>query len=42
MKDQHLTAPPGSPVEADRYIIPSGATGVWAGKKQSDCGICRR
>ncbi|WP_339251545.1 DUF2793 domain-containing protein [Paenibacillus sp. FSL P2-0136] len=32
VKDQHLTAPPGSPVEADRYIIPSGATGVWAGK----------
>lgn len=32
VKDQNLTAPPGSPVEADRYIIPAGATGVWAGK----------
>jgi len=24
-------APPGSPVEGDRYIIASGATGAWAG-----------
>lgn len=26
------TAPPVSPVSGDRYIIPSGATGAWAGK----------
>lgn len=26
-----LAAPPGSPVEGDRYIIASGATGAWAG-----------
>lgn len=27
-----LTTPPGSPAESDAYIIPAGATGVWAGK----------
>ena len=32
VKDQNLAAPPASPVNGDRYIIPSGATGVWAGK----------
>ncbi|OME58239.1 hypothetical protein BSK59_08635 [Paenibacillus odorifer] len=32
VKDQHLLAPPASPAEADRYIIPASATGVWAGK----------
>ncbi|MBH5316695.1 DUF2793 domain-containing protein [Paenibacillus sp. GSMTC-2017] len=32
VKDQHLVAPPVSPVENDRYIIPTGATGAWAGK----------
>ncbi|WP_438435394.1 DUF2793 domain-containing protein [Gorillibacterium sp. sgz500922] len=32
VKDQNLTAPPASPVEGDRYIIPTGATGAWAGK----------
>ena len=26
-----LTASPGSPIEGDRYIIASGATGAWAG-----------
>jgi hypothetical protein len=26
-----LTAPPGSPTEGDRYIVASGATGLWAG-----------
>lgn len=26
------TAPPGTPTDGDRYIIPSGATGAWAGK----------
>ncbi|MGQ0594113.1 MAG: DUF2793 domain-containing protein [Gammaproteobacteria bacterium] len=29
-KDNDLTTPPGSPAEGDAYIIPSGATGVWA------------
>lgn len=27
-----LTVPPTSPEEGDRYIIPAGATGVWANK----------
>jgi hypothetical protein len=26
-----LAAPPGSPVDGDRYIVASGATGLWAG-----------
>lgn len=26
------TAPPGSPVDGDRYIIPAGASGDWAGR----------
>jgi flagellin-like hook-associated protein FlgL len=29
--DRHLTAPPPSPADSDRYIVASGATGVWAG-----------
>ncbi|NIP67909.1 MAG: DUF2793 domain-containing protein, partial [Planctomycetales bacterium] len=29
--DKDLTAPPGSPSNGDRYIIPTGATGAWAG-----------
>lgn len=29
--DQNLTAPPGSPQEGDRYIVPPGATGDWSG-----------
>ncbi|WP_313637868.1 DUF2793 domain-containing protein [Paenibacillus sp.] len=32
VKDQNLLAPPASPVEGDRYIIPAGAIGAWAGK----------
>ena len=32
VKDQNLATPPASPASGDRYIIPSGATGVWAGK----------
>lgn len=32
VKDRNLTAPPASPTDGDRYIIPSGATGAWAGK----------
>lgn len=30
--DKDLTTPPASPVQGDRYIIPSGATGVWANR----------
>ena len=30
--DRDLTAPPGSPADGDRYIVPTAATGVWAGK----------
>ncbi len=26
------TAPPGSPANGARYIIPAGATGAWAGR----------
>jgi hypothetical protein len=29
--DRGLTAPPGSPAEGARYIVASGATGLWAG-----------
>lgn len=32
VKDRDLTAPPASPANGDRYIIPPGATGAWAGK----------
>lgn len=32
VNNQNLTTPPVSPLNGDRYIIPSGATGVWAGK----------
>lgn len=32
VKDRNLTAPPGSPSQGDRYIVPVGATGAWAGK----------
>lgn len=32
VKDRDLTAPPSSPTEGDRYIIPAGATGAWSGK----------
>ena len=28
--DKDLTAPPGSPAKGDRYIIPTGGSGVWA------------
>ena len=30
--DRDLTAPPGSPVEGDRYLVATGATGAWAGQ----------
>jgi hypothetical protein len=29
--DRDLAAPPGSPTEGARYIVASGATGLWAG-----------
>ncbi|MFN4003776.1 MAG: DUF2793 domain-containing protein [Hylemonella sp.] len=32
VKDRDLTAPPASPANGDRYIIPAGATGAWSGK----------
>ncbi|MFI3903784.1 DUF2793 domain-containing protein [Ochrobactrum sp. S1502_03] len=30
-----ITAPPTTPAFGDSYVIPTGATGVWAGKSQS-------
>ena len=32
VKDRDLTTPPASPTDGDRYIVPAGATGAWAGK----------
>lgn len=32
VKDRDLTAPPGSPVEGDAYIVGAGASGAWAGE----------
>lgn len=32
VKDQNLLAPPASPAEGDRYIVPAAATGAWASK----------
>lgn len=32
VRDRGLTAPPSTPLEGDRHIIASGATGEWAGK----------
>ncbi len=29
--DRDLTAPPSLPIDGDRYIVASGATGLWAG-----------
>jgi hypothetical protein len=31
VKDRGLTAPPGSPAEGDRYIVPASPTGAWVG-----------
>jgi hypothetical protein len=31
----NLTAPPTSPADGDRYIVPAGATGAWAGADTS-------
>lgn len=30
--DRHLAAPPALPVEGDRYIVATAATGAWTGK----------
>jgi hypothetical protein len=30
--DRDLTAPPSSPAEGDRYLVASGASGVWTGQ----------
>lgn len=32
VSDRDLSAPPTSPVNGDRYLIPAGATGEWAGR----------
>ena len=32
VKDRDLTAPPGSPVHGDRYLVKATATGAWAGQ----------
>jgi len=32
VKDKDLAAPPGLPASGDRYVIPAGSTGAWAGK----------
>ena len=29
--DRDLTAPPSLPINGDRYVVASGATGLWAG-----------
>ncbi len=29
---RNLSAPPASPVQGDRYIVATGASGAWAGK----------
>lgn len=32
VKDRNLSAPPGSPVAGDTYIVGSAPSGAWAGK----------
>lgn len=32
VQDRNLTAPPGSPINGDRYIVNTGATGLWSGQ----------
>lgn len=34
VKSKTVTAPPGSPADGDRYIVPPSATGAWAGKEE--------
>lgn len=31
VKSRAITAPPASPASGDTYIVPTGATGAWAG-----------
>src|SRR6185503_17292140 len=31
VKDKDLSAPPGSPVDGDRYIVAGSPTGAWTG-----------
>ncbi|MDX2259252.1 MAG: DUF2793 domain-containing protein [Hyphomicrobiaceae bacterium] len=31
VEDRHLTAPPVTPADGERYIVAAGATGAWAG-----------
>jgi hypothetical protein len=31
VKDRHLSAPPGSPAEGDRYIVAGSPSGAWTG-----------
>ena len=33
VRSRTLTTPPGSPANGERWIVPSGATGAWAGQK---------
>ena len=32
-KSRAVTAPPATPAAGDCYMVPAGATGVWAGKE---------
>lgn len=32
VKDRDLIAPPASPANGDRYLVPAAATGAWTGK----------
>ena len=33
-----ITTPPSAPSNGDRYIVPAGATGVWAGRENQIAG----
>lgn len=33
--DKDLTAPPGSPIIGDRYLVPAAATGAWVGEDEA-------
>lgn len=35
VKASGATVPPGTPADGDRYLLGSGATGVWAGRDSS-------
>lgn len=32
VKSRSVTAPPATPVDGDRYLIPAAGTGAWAGR----------